>query len=182
MKHVVIALVLALPLPALAQGVCPALPDRSAAVDRIYADLRFAPGPAEAQALSARLWDIWLDAPDKRAQRLLDQGMLLNRLGRRDAAREVLGTLIGYCPAYAEGYNQRAHAAFLAQDFSAALADLDRVLARRPRHLGALTGKALTLIAMGRVEDAQEPLRAALRLNRWLSERALLTGPMEEDA
>lgn len=174
-------LVLCLPISALGQGTCGPIPDRSESTDALYAQLRVAPSPAKAQDLSAALWQIWLDAPDARAQTLLDQGIALNRLGARDEAREVLGRLIDYCPDYAEGYNQRAYAAFLAQDFDAALADLDRTLAREPRHLGALTGKALTLIGQGRTEAAQEPLRDALRLNRWLAERALLTGPMEEE-
>jgi len=170
------------PLPALGQETCADLPDRSTLVDGLYDELRLAPSPGEAQALSGALWEIWLDAPDARAQTLLDQGIALNRIGARDEARDVFGQLIAYCPDYAEGYNQRAYAAFLAQDYDAALADLDRALARQPRHLGALTGKALSLIGQGRTEAAQEPLREALRLNRWLSERALLTGPMEEDA
>jgi hypothetical protein len=44
-------------------------------------------------------------------------------------------------------------------------------------HLGALTGKALTLIAMDRRDEAQDVLRAALAINPWLSERALLDEP-----
>lgn len=175
-------LLLLSPVAALGQDRCAALPDRSALIDPLYDDLRLAPGPQEARELSNRLWEIWLDAPDARAQTLLDQGIALNRIGAHDEAREIFGQLIDYCPDYAEGYNQRAFAAFLAQDYDAALSDLDRALAREPRHLGALTGKALSLIGLGRTEEAQIPLRAALRLNRWLSERALLTGPMEDEA
>ncbi|MBM1219988.1 hypothetical protein JQU17_09950 [Ponticoccus sp. SC2-23] len=170
------------PLSAMGQDSCADLPDRSALIDGLYAELRLAPSPGDAQALSGDLWEIWLDAPDDRAQALLDQGIALNRLGARDEARELFGQLIDYCPDYAEGYNQRAYAAFLSQDYTAALRDLDEALTREPRHLGALTGKALTLIGMGQEEAAQAPLREALRLNRWLSERALLTGPMEEEA
>ncbi|WP_375281598.1 tetratricopeptide repeat protein [Pseudooctadecabacter sp.] len=47
--------------------------------------------------------------------------------------------------------------------------------------MGALTGKALTLIELDRNEEAQEVLRAALRINPWLAERALLDGPLDRD-
>lgn len=176
-----VPLFLLLPLPALGQDSCGPLPDRSALKNELYAELRVAPSQPDAQEINGALWEIWLDAPDDRAQDLLDRGMALNQMGRRDEAREVLGQLVDYCPDYAEGYNQRAYAAFLSRDYDAALADLDLALDRDPRHLGALTGKALTLIGMGHEEEAQAPLREALRLNRWLSERALLTGPMEEE-
>ena len=182
MRYLAYLLLSTLPVASFGQDICAELPDRSAQKDDLYAELRLAPSPGDAQALSGELWQIWLDAPDDRAQALLDQGIALNRLGARDEARDLFGLLIDYCPDYAEGYNQRAYAAFLAQDYEAALTDLDEALDREPRHLGALTGKALTLIGMGREEAAQEPLRKALRLNRWLSERALLTGPMEEEA
>ena len=88
---------------------------------------------------------------------------------------------MAYCPDYAEGYNQRAFVSFLAHDFEAALVDLEATLALNPRHIGALSGKALTLIGLGRREDGQATLRAALALNPWLSERALLETPPGEE-
>lgn len=80
---------LALALAALAAGpawaACPAPPDREAERRALMASLRFAPGPEEAQRISARLWTIWTDAPDDRAQRLLSGGMGL--IARRDLPR-----------------------------------------------------------------------------------------------
>ena len=91
-------------------------------------------------------------------------------------ARQAFDRLIDYCPDWAEGWNQRAFVHYLNQDFTAALSDLNAALARAPRHLGALSGKALTLTALGREAEAQEVLRAALALNPWLPERSLLKG------
>ena len=112
---------------------------------------------------------------------MLQEGLALNRMGDRSASRAALSELIGYCPNYAEGYNQRAFAAFLSGDYEAALVDLDRAIDLQPVHLGALTGKALTLIEMGRTDEAQVVLRTALDINPWLAERALLEGPLERD-
>ena len=89
----------------------------------------------------------------------------------------MLDDLVAYCPDYAEGFNQRAFAAFLAEDYAAALTDLDMALAIMPDHVAALSGKALTLMGLGRHDEAQVVLREALKLNPWLGERALLVDP-----
>jgi len=96
-------------------------------------------------------------------------------------ARDTLDQLVAYCPEYAEGYNQRAFARFLRADYQLALDDLDIALGLSPRHTGALTGKALTLIRLGRDPEAQAILREAVALNPWLNERALITDPVGED-
>ena len=57
----------------------------------------------------------------------------------------------------------------------------DRALEFRPRHLGALSGKALTLMGLGRHDEAQLLLREAVKINPWLAERRLLTEPAGQD-
>ncbi|SLN23527.1 Tetratricopeptide repeat protein [Pseudooctadecabacter jejudonensis] len=156
-------------------------PDFAPQIDALVAQLQVAPDEQAARGLAAQMWEIWLDAPDALAQSMLDEGMALLRMGDMGASRAALTELIAYCGAYAEGYNQRAFAAFLSGDYEAALVDLDRAIDLRPQHLGALTGKALTLIEMGRGDEAQEVLRRALDINPWLAERALLEGPLERD-
>ena len=181
MRSFILIALLSTATAAIAQDTCGPLPDHASEKNEIYDQLRIARDATDARILSDDLWRLWLDAPDMRAQELLDEGMARNRVGDTAGSIAALDALIAYCPDYAEAYNQRAYTAFLAQDYETALRNLDLALDREPRHLGALTGKALTLIGMGREDDAQEPLRLALRLNRWLSERALLTGPMEEE-
>ena len=164
-----------LPLPALAE-TCPPGPDQSEALEAIYSDLAVAPDEMAARMLSGRLWQLWTKAPDGRAQVMLDSGMAARERGQLSGSVAVLSRLVEYCPDYAEGWNQRAFALFLAGDLGRALPDLDRALELNPRHLGALTGRAMTLIGLGRIEDGHADLRRALELNRWLSERALLPG------
>lgn len=161
--------------PALAE-VCPAPPDLGAEKARLLDELRVAPDELTARLLSAQLWEIWLAAPDAAAQDLLDLGMERRTLFDFPAALAALDALVDYCPDYSEGYNQRAFVNFLAGDYEAALIDLDRAIELTPRHLGALSGRALTLIGLGRDAEAQAQLREALDLNPWLAERALLTG------
>ncbi|MGJ8623983.1 MAG: tetratricopeptide repeat protein [Yoonia sp.] len=168
---------LLLATPAVAQGGCPPPTDHSAQMAEIIGALQQAETEMEARVISQDLWGLWLDAPDAVAQAMLDEGMAKRGVYDFLGARQVLGRLIAYCPDYAEGYNQRAFASFLARDFEAALADLDQALAIMPTHVAALSGKALTLMGLGRNDEAQDVLRAALELNPWLQERALLVEP-----
>jgi tetratricopeptide (TPR) repeat protein len=180
MKHIFFALVLS--GPAVAQG-CPPAPDHASALRDLAAQAQAASDRAAGMAVSARMWALWADAPDDRAQEMLDRGMARREAYDFDAAMDAFNALVAYCPAYAEGYNQRAFVNFLRGDHAAALPDLDAALERQPLHVAALTGKALTLHALDRKGEAALALRAALRLNPWLSERSLL--PMleaEEDA
>lgn len=172
---------LALAGPVAAQDACPPAPDREAERMGLMDRLCVAPDPVEAQRAMQDLWAIWTDAPDAAAQALLERGMTRLRAGDLDGASEALDDLVARCPDFAEGYNQRAFAAFLRQDFEAALPDLDRAIALSPEHLGALSGRALTLIGLGRDDEAQAALREALRLNPWMAERALLEGGLERE-
>lgn len=160
------------PMPAVA--VCPDAPDITTAMDGLLAEIRAAPSAEAAQGISARMWAEWTRAPDDRAQDLLDEGMARRAAFDLLGARSVFDTLIEYCPDYAEGWNQRAFASFIAGNHAAALADLDKALALRPRHVAALSGRGLTLIALDRIAEGQADIRAALDFNPWLSERRFL--------
>lgn len=160
---------------------CPPAPDIAAAETALFGQIEAAPNAVDARQFSLGLWDLWMQAPDEAAQELLDGALARGRVGDLLGARLVLTRLVGYCPAYAEGWNQRAFVAYRSYEFEAALADLDRALELNPRHLGALTGKALTLVALGRGPEAVPVLRRALALNPYLSERALLDQLLGED-
>jgi len=167
-----IAALALLPSMAAADG-CPTAPDHEAAMDRLFAKLERVGSEDEARILGNRLWDLWDDAPDLPSQAMLDQGMRARSSYDYLQALDRFEALVNYCPFYAEGYNQRAFIHFLTENFEAALPDLDRALALNPRHVGALSGKALTLHALGRDAEALVALDAALALNPWLGERHL---------
>lgn len=175
MKRFILAAVLAplIATPLLADG-CPTAPDHSAELDPLYLQLQDARDDMEARLITNQMWEYWDNAPDEPSQMMLDEGMrarasmdFLRAINRFDA-------LVGYCPFYAEGYNQRAFVNFLRGDYATALPDLEQAIQLNPRHIGAASGLALTLLALGRDDEGQAALRAALALNPWLSERALL--------
>ena len=178
MKHIA-TLTFFAAAPALAD--CPPVPDIETEQARLIAEMRIAPNELAAQRLSNALWALWVQAPDGKAQNLLDTAMSAHRSFDHAAALTTLDELIAYCPDYAEGYNQRAFVNYTSANYEAALLDLDRALERRPEHTGALTGKALTLMGLDRHEQAQRILRDALKLNPWLAERRFLTDPDAKD-
>ncbi|MEQ3710335.1 MAG: tetratricopeptide repeat protein [Tateyamaria sp.] len=165
---------------------CPPSPDNTAALSALIEKIRAAPDERAAQPISGQMWQLWLMAPDAAAQEALDQGM--RQRSSYDFAGSVASfdRLVAYCPEYAEGYNQRAFSYFLTEDFEAALVDLDAALRLSPDHVGAQSGRALTLMNLGRIEEARAQMLEAVENNPWLSERALLAkgaplGPVGED-
>lgn len=179
LRRIVICLIAAAASPGHAD--CPPVPDRAADLDALIEEAREAPDERAGRALSDRMWEIWTDAPDEPAQALLDEGMAARETYNFLGAKDAFDRLIRYCPHYSEGYNQRAFIFFLNGEMEQALEDLDRTLAITPRHVGALSGRALTLIALGRSEEGQEALRMALDLNPWIPERGLLVEPPGDD-
>ena len=159
---------------------CPAAPDHSAGVAGIITRIQQAENERAARALSNQLWQLWTDAPDESAQAVLDRGMIRRNAWDLLGAIEDFDKLIAYCPTYAEGYNQRAFAHYLRQDFQAALPDLDTAIELSPNHIAAISGRALTLLGLQRLNEAREALQDALELNPWLSERHLMApgGPL----
>ena len=178
MRHALAAIVFVLGAGSAPAAECPAPPDRSEELTELIEAVQAAPDQRSAKRISNEMWEIWADAPDTRAQELLDEGMIRREAYDFGGAVDAFDALIAYCPDYAEGYNQRAFVNFIRQDYAAALPDLERAVGLSPRHIAARTGKALTLLALERRGEAAVELRRALELNPWLSERHLL--PMLE--
>ncbi|UWR24118.1 hypothetical protein K3756_05770 [Sulfitobacter sp. S190] len=167
-------------------STCAEVPDYSDELSALFEEARAAETYQEGRTLSGRMWEVWLRAPDEAAQAVLDRG-----LSRRDSYDYVnayadFTRLIEYCPDYAEGWNQRAFISFLRDDLDQALVDLDKALALQPRHVAAQAGRGLTLLKLGRIDEARTQMLAAVANNPWLNERALLEkgaplGPKGED-
>lgn len=166
-------LVLLLAAPAASAADCADPPDRRAEKDALFSALVSAPDPVRGRIATLAIWRFWFTAPDALAQDLLDRGGLAIRASDLRTAEAAFAALIAHCPAYAEGWNQRALARFLAGNLAGSLADIDETLAREPAHFGALSGKAQILRRQGRDGEADRTLARALAINPWLAERIL---------
>jgi len=71
-------------------------------------------------------------------------------------------------PDYVEGWNKRATVHFLLDDYERALADIEQVLLREPRHFGAMSGLGIIFRDIGETDRAIEVFRTALELDPYL--------------
>lgn len=173
-------------IPVIGLADCPPPEDVRREMLNLIARSQAAESFTEGRRVSQQMWQVWLRAPDETAQQVLDAG-----LRRRDSfdfvgALAEFDRLTAYCPTYAEGFNQRAYIHYLSEDFDNALIDLDIALTLQPLHIAAQSGRALTLMKLGRMDEARAQLLEAVDNNPWLSEAALLAegaplGPKGKD-
>jgi tetratricopeptide (TPR) repeat protein len=82
-----------------------------------------------------------------------------------DLAIKLLNAIIQIKPDYAEAWNRRATVYYMKKDFSRSLADIQQVLAREPRHFGALAGLGLIMQDLGDAKRALDIYRRALAIH-----------------
>lgn len=148
-------------------------------LDELFGRLKATKDEGEGEAVIAEVWTVWqrsgtpeLDEPMARAAALIGQGLY-------PLALSILDNLVERAPDWAEAWNKRATALFLAGEHDRSLADIDRVLALEPRHFGALAGMGLILIARGQHREALAAYRRALAVNPFLKERLELIPALE---
>ena len=111
------------------------------------------------------LWRVWSRSGDADADKILMHGT--EQMQRGDLA-EAVGTfteIIKRKPDFAEAWNKRATAYYLAGEFEKSLADCDEVMKRNPVHFGALSGYGLIYLQLGKPEDALLYFERALDVN-----------------
>ncbi|MEZ5730875.1 MAG: tetratricopeptide repeat protein [Paracoccaceae bacterium] len=96
---------------------------------------------------------------------LLKRGQDAIQEGDLAAAIEHLTALTDHAPDFAEGWNARATAYFLAGMFGPSVADIRRTLALNPHHYGALAGLGMILEQTERDQSAIEAYRASLAIH-----------------
>ena len=82
-----------------------------------------------------------------------------------DLAIRLLNAIIDIRPDFTEAWNRRATVYYTTKDFGRALADIHEVLAREPRHFGALSGLGIILQELGDEKRALDAFRRALAIH-----------------
>ena len=82
-----------------------------------------------------------------------------------DLAVQLLDAVVEIKPDYVEAWNRRATIFFMKKDYGRALDDIRQVLAREPRHFGALSGLGLIMQEFGEEKRALEIFRRALAVH-----------------
>ncbi|HKU87952.1 MAG TPA: tetratricopeptide repeat protein [Casimicrobiaceae bacterium] len=115
------------------------------------------------------LWTLWSRSGDDAVDGLLAAGTEQMRTGDLDGAIATFSTVITQKPEFAEGWNKRATALFLAGEFRRSLADCDEVMKRNPLHFGALAGYGQIYFQLEQYERAIAYWKRALEVNPNLS-------------
>lgn len=143
--------------------------------DALFDALKAAPTEADARRIENDIWMSWLDAaPTSDIRTKLDTAMQRRDSFDLKGAKDLLDEVVEEAPDYSEGWNQRAFVYFLQGNHEASLEDIERALDLEPRHFGALSGRAMILMTMGRVELGQKALREAVEIHPFLKERGML--------
>src|ERR1700722_5544288 len=79
-------------------------------------------------------------------------------------ALKILDATIALLPDWAEGWNARATARYLDDDYNGSMGDIAQTLKREPNHLGALMGMGAILEARGKREEALKVYERALAI------------------
>jgi tetratricopeptide (TPR) repeat protein len=111
------------------------------------------------------LWRLWSRSGEPALDRLMAEGAGQLQSGRLDEAIAVYSEVIRRKPAFAEGWNKRATAYFLAGDFRRSLADCGEVMKRNPFHFGALSGYGQIYFQLEQYDKALRFWRRALEVN-----------------
>ena len=135
--------------------------DKTQNLDRLFEALKVAPDDASAKFVEGRIWAIWLSSPSDTANLLMGRAKTAAEGKDFDLAIKLLTAVIELRPDFVEAWNRRATVYFNKKDFGRAIADIQEVLAREPRHFGALSGLGIILQELGEEKRALEVLRRA---------------------
>jgi len=117
------------------------------------------------EVAEAGLWQLWSHSGDEKIDALLARGVDEMRGGDLDTAIATFSSIIDRRPDFAEGWNKRAIALFLAGDFRRSLADCNEVIKRNPAHFGALAGFGQIYFQLEQYERAIAFWQRALQVN-----------------
>lgn len=139
--------------------------DRMRNIDFLFDALKAAPDAEIAKQVENRIWAIWLASGSDTADLLMNRVRAAIEAKDTRLAVQLLDSIIEIKPDYLEAWNRRATLFFAMKDYGRAMADIQEVLNREPRHFGALAGLGMILEEVGEDKQALEAFRKALAVN-----------------
>jgi len=134
-------------------------------LDTLFAALKIAPDESSAKAIEQRIWALWMNSGSDTCALLMTRVKVAADAKDYDLALKLLNAIVEIKPDFVEAWNRRATIHYLNHDFARAIADIRQVLAREPRHFGALSGLGMMLQEIGDDKDALAAYRAALAID-----------------
>jgi tetratricopeptide (TPR) repeat protein len=169
---VAVALVLAAAASASAQDRQPSPPpdklprlQHGQDLDFLFGALKAAPDAEAAKAVESRIRAVWMVSKSDTANLLMSRVRTAAEAHNLDLALELLDRIVVLRPDFVEAWNRRATIRYMRKDFTRAIEDIRQVLAREPRHFGALAGLGMILQELGDDKRALEVYRKAVEIN-----------------
>ena len=117
-------------------------------LDLLFAQLKRA-NSSDALEIELRIVRKWSESGSPAMNLLLEKGRTAMAKGEHLAAIRHLSALVDHAPDFAEGWNARATAHFLAGHHELSLNDIGRTLVLEPRHFGAISGFVMIMEKWG---------------------------------
>lgn len=149
------------------------------AEDALHELLREGEDDDVVELAEAALWAAWLPSGDEGVDTTMREGLRLMGEGELAEATEAFTRAVHAAPNYAEGWNKRATALFLAERFDESIEDCGRVLDLKPRHFGCLSGLGICHLRKGNESTAVRWLRKALEVNPRSSDMQRIVADLE---
>ena len=111
------------------------------------------------------LWEIWSHSGDDSVDAMLEDGKNLLKNEAYQEAVERFTSVIEAAPSFAEGYNQRAIAYFMLEEWSKAVRDCKQTISLNPNHFGAFAGMGHVYVRLGKIDEAIDAYKQALIIN-----------------
>ena len=136
--------------------------------------------PTVREVAGQAVWLAWSRSGDAETDRLLQSGTAEMGADRHERAIEIFSDVIRRKPGFAEGWNKRATAYFLAGEMRKSLADCDEVMKRNPQHFGALSGYGQIYVHLEEYDKAIAYFRRAVSVNPNLTNLEQVIRELEE--
>ena len=139
--------------------------DKTQNLDRLFEALKIAPDDESAKYIENRIWAIWLASGSDTANLLMGRVKTAMEAKDFELAIRLLNAIIDMRPNFIEAWNRRATLYYMKKDFTRAIGDIREVLAREPRHFGALAGLGIILQEFGDDKRALDAFRRELAIH-----------------
>ena len=138
---------------------------RKAVLDDLFNRLGKAKNANQARGIVRSIQQAWMNSGSDTADLLMQRAVLAVKKKKHKLALQLLDKVVYLEPGWSEVWNKRATVRYYSDDPDGAVIDIAEVLAREPRHFGALVGLGFILRRAKQEKMALQVFRRALSIN-----------------
>jgi tetratricopeptide (TPR) repeat protein len=138
--------------------------DHAGRLDALFARLKKEGDPKRAETIANQIQAEWLQSGSATIDLLMQRATQAVAAKNTASALDLLDQAIVLRPDFAEAWNRRATVHYAEDRYALAIADVEEVLKREPRHFASLMGLAAMQQEFGRDRDALQTYTRVLSL------------------